>query len=293
MAKKTGLGRGLSAILQGDGDAPGFQHEAAAMSGITEIPIAYITPNPHQPRTNFDAESLSELAASIARHGVIQPITVREVGTNRYQIISGERRYRASLQAGLESLPVFVRNADDDFMLELALVENIQREDLDAIEIAISYQRLLEECSLTQEQLSDRVAKKRSTVANYLRLLNLPAEIQIAIREKRLSMGHARAIAGIEDAAWQMKVFRETTDKGLSVRQVEELVRNGNQKSPGKQKNSPTLPLSFQQQKLREDLENHLGTRIQISKQPSGAGKIVIAYSSESDFQRIAELLGV
>jgi len=293
MAKKMGLGRGLSAILQGDGDSVGFQHEANAMPGISELPIDQITPNPQQPRTHFDEEALSELSASIARHGVIQPITVREVGTGRYQIISGERRYRASLLAGLKALPVFIRNADDDVMLEMALVENIQREDLDAIEVAISYQRLIEECNLTQEQLSDRVAKKRSTVANYLRLLNLPAEIQIAIREKKLSMGHARAIAGLDDGAFQKRIFQDVLNKGLSVRQVEELVRNGNQKPSAKQKNSSTVPLSFGQQKVREDLENQLGTRIQISKQPSGGGKIVITYNSESDFQRIAELLGV
>lgn len=292
MAKKSGLGRGLSAILQGEESADG-RHQlenANELAGISEIPIEQIEANPHQPRTNFEEEPLKELAASIAQHGVIQPITVRQIGSDKYQIISGERRFRASKLAGIERIPAYIRNADDETMLELALVENIQREDLDAIEVAISYQRLLEECSLTQEELSKRVAKKRSTVANYLRLLHLPAEIQIAIREKIISMGHARAIAGIEDAAFQMKVFNAIIEKGLSVRQAEELARQGNN-SRKRALPSKTVPLSFEQQKVKEDLENYLGTKIQITRQTEGNGKIVITFSSDSDLQRIIDLL--
>jgi ParB family chromosome partitioning protein len=290
-AKKAGLGRGLSAILQGEESASTGATGLSPMSGITEILIAHITPNPHQPRSNFEEEPLQELAESIARHGVIQPITVREVGTDRYQIISGERRYRASKIAGKTSIPAYIRNADDETMLELALVENIQREDLDAIEVAISYQRLLEECKLTQEELSRRVAKKRSTVANYLRLLNLPAEIQIAIRDKSLSMGHARALAGVDDPAVQSRIFREVVEKGLSVRQVEEMARNGNHANPASNKKPRVAALSFEQQKYREDLETFLGTRIQINRQPDGHGKIIINYSSDSDLRRIVEML--
>jgi ParB family chromosome partitioning protein len=295
MVKKAGLGRGLGAILQGnDTIGEGLQNSSPQpLSGVNEIDIELITVNPNQPRTHFNDESLAELSLSISRNGIIQPITLRLVGSGKYQIISGERRYRASKLAGLKKIPAYIRNANDETMLELALVENIQREDLDAIEIAISFQRLLEECNLTQESLAHRVAKKRSTVANYLRLLNLPAEIQLALREKKLSMGHARALAGIEDEKLLKKIFLQILEKDLSVRQVEELARAGNKSAQKRVSQTKTPDLSFEQQKIQEDIEHLLGTNVLIQKSTAGSGKIVISYNSDSDLQRIADLLGL
>ncbi len=295
MVKKAGLGRGLGAILQGnDTIGEGLQNSSPQpLSGVNEIDIELITVNPNQPRTHFNDESLAELSLSISRNGIIQPITLRLVGSGKYQIISGERRYRASKLAGLKKIPAYIRNANDETMLELALVENIQREDLDAIEIAISFQRLLEECNLTQESLAHRVAKKRSTVANYLRLLNLPAEIQLALREKKVSMGHARALAGIEDEKLLKKIFLQILEKDLSVRQVEELARAGNKSAQKRIPQTKTPDLSFEQQKIQEDIEHLLGTNVLIQKSTAGSGKIVISYNSDSDLQRIADLLGL
>jgi ParB family chromosome partitioning protein len=228
MAKKSALGRGLGALIkQSETEIPESQANATDKIDISRIEV-----NPYQPRTNFDQEALEELAASIKQLGIIQPITVREIDNGRYQIISGERRYRASMIAGLTEMPAYIRHADDNNMLELALVENIQREDLDAIEVAISYQRLIDECRLTQENVSERVGKKRSTIANYLRLLKLPAEIQLAIRKGQLSMGHARALVNIEQPEHQLELLHDIIENDLSVRQVEVATRQINHPEP-------------------------------------------------------------
>jgi len=224
MAKKSALGKGLGALIkQSETEIPERQVYSTDKINIGDIDL-----NPYQPRTNFDQESLEELASSIRLLGIIQPITVREIDNGKFQIISGERRYRASLMAGLTEIPAYIRHADDNNMLEMALVENIQREDLDAIEIAISYQRLIDECQLTQENVSERVGKKRSTIANYLRLLKLPAEIQLAIRYGQISMGHARALVNVEQTDQQLQLFHDIIENGLSVRQVETTVRKIN-----------------------------------------------------------------
>ena len=224
MAQKNALGRGLGALIE-TGEERREQPLVHSPSAVNEIPIKNIAVNPFQPRTSFDEESMNELVLSVKEHGIIQPITVRRAADNSYQLISGERRIRAAEKAGLLRIPAFVREAGDENMLELALVENIQREDLDAIEVAISYARLIEEFELTQEALGDRVGKKRATIANYLRLLNLPVEIQTGIREKKISMGHARALAGIDDKEYQVEVFSLILSKDLSVRQVESLAK--------------------------------------------------------------------
>jgi len=222
MAKKNALGRGLGALIDG-ADTYTVQE---AVASISEIEISKIVANPFQPRTKFDEEALNELATSIKEIGIIQPITLRKIADDQYQIIAGERRFRASKIAGLSSIPAYVRTANDEAMLEMALVENIQREDLDAIEIALSYQRLIDECKLTQELLSERVGKKRSTVTNYLRLLKLPAKIQKGIVEKSISMGHARALVNIKESDMQLMIFDEIIKNEYSVRRVEEMVRN-------------------------------------------------------------------
>ncbi|MDR1154921.1 MAG: ParB/RepB/Spo0J family partition protein [Bacteroidales bacterium] len=241
MAKKSALGKGLGALIkQSETGIPESQANAT-----NKIDIRKIEANPYQPRTNFDQEALEELAASIKQLGIIQPITVREIDSGRYQIISGERRYRASMIAGLTEIPAYIRHADDNNMLELALVENIQREDLDAIEVAISYQRLIDECRLTQENMSKRVGKKRSTIANYLRLLKLPAEIQSAIRKGQLSMGHARALVNIDQPEHQLLLLHDIIENSLSVRQVEEAARQVNRPEP--------------QQPVTETLESNIG----------------------------------
>ncbi len=228
--KRNALGRGLSALLENAETDVTTGTATRAAGGVTAIPISQIEANPFQPRNEFDKQALEELAQSIKIHGIIQPITVRKVGYDQYQIISGERRTRASILAGLTAIPAYVRIADDQSMLEMALVENIQRENLNAIEVALSYKRLLDECNLKQEELGERVGKERSTVTNYLRLLKLPADIQVGIRDGKLSMGHARAILGIEDADEQMAVYHEIVNQQLSVRKVEELVRESQQR---------------------------------------------------------------
>ncbi|MFO0505916.1 MAG: ParB/RepB/Spo0J family partition protein, partial [Chryseotalea sp.] len=239
MSKKKALGRGLNALLS-DSDTtdkleietPAYtdsQLVASPISGINEIPVSHIETNPFQPRTHFDEIALLELAESIKVHGIIQPITVRRLAENQYQLISGERRFQASKIAGLEKIPAYIRSADDQQMLEMALIENIQRENLNAIEIALSYQRLLTECNLKQEQLGDRVGKNRATVTNYLRLLKLPPDIQIAVRDNQLSMGHARAIINVENPDQQLYIYKKVIAEDLSVRKVEELVREFSQ----------------------------------------------------------------
>lgn len=291
--KKRALGRGLSALLEntGDNETPELKKEIPVGS-ISEIEISSIETNPYQPRTNFEEEALQELSESIGIHGVIQPIAVRKTEEGNYQLISGERRFRASQLAGKTKIPAYIRSADDQTMLEMALVENIQREDLDAIEVAISYKRLMDECSLTQEKLAEKVAKKRATVTNYLRLLKLPADVQLGIRDKKISMGHARAIVSIDDSEKQSAIFKKTVEEGLSVRQVEELARGAKVKRGVKTKGSlQKADLSFEQQKHMIDLQRILEAKLDVKKDKTGKGKISIPFTNDDDLTRILDLL--
>ncbi len=293
MAKKMVLGRGLGALIDDANDSATVQHEARITSElVNEIDLSKIDVNPFQPRSHFDEESLNELADSIKKLGIIQPITVRKVN-DRYQLITGERRFRASKIAGLTTIPAYVRTADDQGMLEMALVENIQRQDLDAIEIAISYQRLIEECNLTQEDLGGRVGKKRATVTNYLRLLKLPVEIQAGIRDKLLTMGHARAIIGIEDSSLQLEVYQRIITEDLSVRQVESVVKEIQEGKPtppvATASNTDEPSTSESYGKLKSHLERYFNTRIDIKQGPRGTGKIIISFRSEKEVEEIAE----
>jgi ParB family chromosome partitioning protein len=290
MAKKSALGRGLGALIDGANDAPA---PVEAGSSINEIDISKIVANPYQPRTKFDEEALNELAVSIKEIGIIQPITLRKVDDEQYQIIAGERRFRASKIAGLTTIPAFVRTANDEAMLEMALVENIQREDLDAIEIALSYQRLIEECRLTQENLSDRVGKKRSTVTNYLRLLKLPARIQKGIVEKNISMGHARALVNIQDTEMQLMIYDEIIKNDFSVRRVEEIVRNYNESASGFQSSEKMKTTKFPEEynDLNNHLSKHFQTKVDFRMDQNGKGKIVIPFSSSQDLERILGIL--
>lgn len=290
MAKKNALGRGLGALIDGANETPA---PVETSSSINEIEISKIVANPYQPRTKFDEEALNELAASIKEIGIIQPITLRKTDDDQYQIIAGERRFRASKIAGLLTIPAYVRTANDEAMLEMALVENIQREDLDAIEIALSYQRLIEECKLTQENLSDRVGKKRSTVANYLRLLKLPARIQKGIVEKSITMGHARALINIQDSEMQLMIYDEIIKNDFSVRRVEEIVRNYNESASGFQSNekakTPKFPTEYQD--LLNHLTKHFQTKVDFRMDQTGKGKIVIPFGSTKDLEKILGIL--
>lgn len=290
--KKRGLGRGLEAILQ----SPETDITSTDISGnyvagaIAELDIEKIEANPFQPRTEFDDMALRELAASIKSQGVIQPVTVRKIDVDKYQLISGERRLRASKLAGLTTIPVFIRIANDEQMLEMALIENIHRENLNAIEVAISYQRLIEECNLTQEQLSDQVGKSRTTITNFLRLLKLPPEVQIALRDGHISMGHARALINIEQADDQIIVLQKIIDSELNVRQVEALVRSINHPEPKAAKqNTQVVPPIFKQQ--ARELTDKINARVDIKRSASGKGSIVINFNSDSEFDRIFERL--
>ena len=284
--KKRGLGRGLDAILQ----SPETDITSADISGnyvagaIAQIEIDKIETNPFQPRTDFDENALNELAESIKNQGVIQPVTVRKMGYDKYQLISGERRLRASKLAGLQTIPVFIRVANDEQMLEMALIENIHRENLNAIEVAISYQRLLEECELTQDQLSEKVGKDRSTVANFLRLLKLPAEIQIAIRGGFITMGHARALVSINDKTKQLVILKRIIDEDLSVRQVELLAR---EKSAPKQKNA--IPESY---KIQADaLSKALKMNVKVNRDNKGKGSLTINFKNDEEFERLLDFI--
>ncbi|MDX9772494.1 MAG: ParB/RepB/Spo0J family partition protein [Bacteroidales bacterium] len=287
-SKKSPLGRGLGALIDGvEKEALEKKVEANLQIDINSIEV-----NPFQPRTRFDSQSLEELAASIRQVGIVVPLTVRETGNGRYQLIAGERRLRAALMAGLTHVPAYVRTADDTAMLEMALVENIQREDLDAVEVAITYQRLIEECSLTQEQLSDRVGKQRSTVANYLRLLRLPAEIQLGIRNRNLSMGHARTLVNIEDPAKQIDIFYHIIQEDLSVRATEEMVRQlhtAAAKDPLKAENKKRLNTEFEE--VAKQLSNLFQSAVQFKINEKGRGKIVIPFDGSEEMERIIALL--
>jgi ParB family chromosome partitioning protein len=287
MTKKNALGRGLGALIDG------VEKEVLERKVEPNMDIAVdsIDGNPFQPRSHFDEQSLEELAASIKKLGIVQPLTVRETAGGRYQLIAGERRLRAARLAGLTHVPAYIRTADDQAMLELALVENIQREDLDAMEVAISFQRLIEECRVTQEQLSDRVGKQRSTISNYLRLLRLPAEIQLGIRNKSIMMGHARTLVNIENPKTQMDVYYRIIDGELSVRQVEELVRSLQSKTikdPVKTERKKKLNEDFKQ--LSEHLNRIFSTKINFRINEQGKGKIVIPFENPEEMERILGL---
>ena len=292
--KKPDLGKGIRALLQSmeseNTEPITTQKKAQELSSTSNIAIDSIELNPFQPRSDFDETALKELSESIKVHGVIQPITVRSVGTNKFQLISGERRLRASKMAGLASIPAYVRNANDQEMLEIALIENIQREDLNAIEIAIHFRRLLDECNLTHEALADRLGKDRSSVTNYLRLLKLPPDIQRGLKEKIISMGHARALITLDDPIAQLAVFKEAVAGGLSVRDVEALVRSY---QPKKQKTAKAKPndMSFAVRKLQDELSSHLATRVVIKPGSAGRGEIVISYFSDDDLYRLKEII--
>jgi len=289
--KKKALGRGLDAILQ----SPETDITSKDISGnyvvgaIANIAVEKIVSNPFQPRDQFDDELLKELAASIEKQGIIQPITVRKLGYDKYQLISGERRLRASKVAGISEVPCYIRVANDEQMLEMALVENIHRKDLNAIEIAISYQRLIEECELTHEKLSERISKNRSTITNYLRLLKLPAEIQLALRDDKISMGHARALINVTDPEIQLGILKKIIARDLSVRQVEELVRNFQVLPPVTKKDPVKLPEFFNSTAV--ELRDKLGTNVNIRRNNNGKGQIVISFESDQDFSRILALL--
>ncbi len=281
MGKRSVLGRGLGALID---DAEKMQ----ANAGVNEIEIKKIEVNPFQPRTNFDEGALKELAASIREIGLIQPITLRKIDDEKYQIIAGERRFRAAQLAGLESIPSYIRKAKDDGMLEMALVENIQREDLDAIEIAMSYQRLMDELEFTQEELSTRVGKQRSTIANYLRLLKLPAIVQKGLIDKQISMGHARAIINISEPETQIMIFDQIRKHGLSVRKVEEIVRNLNtDKSESSSEKRHKLPKKYQS--VKKQLERILKSEINFAINENGRGKITIPFKSEKELEQIVK----
>jgi ParB family chromosome partitioning protein len=281
MAKRNALGRGLGALIN-DAD-----NNKEPVSAIREIAISDIEANPFQPRTKFDEEALQELANSIKEIGIIQPITLRKSDNNKYQIIAGERRFRASKMAGLDTIIAYVRTADDEGMLEMALVENIQREDLDAIEIALSYQRLIEECKLTQENLSDRVGKKRSTISNYLRLLRLPALIQKGIVDKTISMGHARALINIKNPENQLAVYEQILRHDYSVRKVEEVVRQLNISGEKPDEAAPKDKYPQEYGELKEHLSRFFRTDVDFSLNNNGKGKIVIPFGSSKDLERI------
>ncbi len=291
MAKKkySALGRGLDALMSMDD----IQTEGS--SSINEIELDKISVNPNQPRREFDPEALRELSESIAEIGIIQPITLRKMSDDSYQIIAGERRFRASQMARLKSIPAYIRTADDENVMEMALIENIQREDLNSLEIALAYQHLIEQYELTQERLSERVGKKRTTIANYLRLLKLPAPIQMALQNKEIDMGHARALLTLDNPQTQIKIFEEIMKHGYSVRKVEEMVKDlsqgeavvsGNKKIASKEKK-----LSEEYNLLKTHLSDFFKTKVQLTCTAKGKGKISIPFNNEEDLERIMEIL--
>ena len=286
VSKKNALGKGLSALLENaktDITSSNDHQKSDVVGSITRIKISSISPNPFQPRLDFDKEPLVELANSIKEHGIIQPITVRKIGRNEFQIISGERRYQASKLAGIDELPCFIRIADDQHMLEMAIVENVQRKDLNAIEIALSYQRLIDECNLSQEELGKKVSKNRSTVANFLRLLKLPIEIQKALRDDKITMGHARALLALSNEKEMLITLNEILENNLSVRAVEE-----KRKFQVKSLNS-TLALSRYELRMQNNMAYQLSSKVNIKKKASGKGQIIISFNNQDDLNRILD----
>ena len=281
--KTTGLGRGLDALIDTS------DVHTSGSSSISEVELSQIFANPNQPRRNFDEEALEELAESIREHGVISPITLRKNEDGTYMIIAGERRFRASKMAGLNTIPAYIRTAKDEQVMEWALIENIQRDDLDAIEIALAYQRLMDEYELTQEKMAERVGKKRATVANYLRLLKLPAEIQMGIQQKKIDMGHARALAGSKSAEQQLDIYKRILSEGLSVRKVEQLVSDEADAKPKTEKTTPK-PETIA---LQKQLTTVLGTQVKVVADNKGKGKISIAFKSAEEMDRILRQLNI
>ncbi|HEY8734068.1 MAG TPA: ParB/RepB/Spo0J family partition protein [Puia sp.] len=295
---KDALGKGIRSLLQNiDSDlktASGNLRPSIAenITGILRIPLDQIETNPKQPRKDFDENSLQELAASIKMHDVIQPVTVARLPSGKYRLISGERRFRAGRLAGIHDIPVFVRQANDQQLLELALLENLQREDLNAMEVALSYRRMMDELNYTQEQVSERMGKERSTVANYVRLLKLPPDIQVAVRNNMISMGHARALINVDTVDKQLYLFNEIKNKSLSVRQTEELVRKLYKTTHAvKESVKASLPESYR--KIEDTLATHFSTRVKLSHKAKGSGSISIEYYSQQELNKILDQLGV
>ena len=283
-----GNGRGLDALI----DTSDVKTQGS--SNLNEIPIDQIEPNPDQPRREFDQEALQELATSIQNMGIIAPITLRQVAPDHYQIIAGERRWRASQMAGLTSIPAYIRTADDESVMELALVENIQREDLNAIEIALAYEHLAEASGMTQEKISERVGKSRTAVTNYMRLLKLPAQIQMALRDREIDMGHARALLSLDSPSMQLKLFRDVQKNQYSVRKVEEMVqalKSGEDVQSARKRIASTTPLPDRLNEKKQLLADRLQAKVQLSCTAKGSGKISIAFSNEEDLNRIIALL--
>lgn len=288
--KFPALGRGLDALISDD------EVQTSGSSSINEVELSKIVPNANQPRREFDEEAMQELADSIAEIGIIQPITLRKMDNDTYQIIAGERRWRASQMAGLNTIPAYIRTADDEHMMQMALVENIQREDLNAIEIALAYQNLMEQAHLTQDGLSEKIGKNRATIANYLRLLKLPAQVQMALRNKTIDQGHARALLGLDSPALQVKLFNEIQERGYSVRQVEQMVKalnNGETIESGRRKltdkKTQRLPEEFTA--LKGKLSDFFQTKVQMTCSPAGKGRITIPFATEEELERIISLL--
>ncbi len=280
MGKKKALGRGLGALID---TSPEVETEGSSIIG--EVPLDQIEANPYQPRTVFNEEALEELAGSIREVGVIQPVTLRQVSEERYQLIAGERRFRASKLAGLTKIPAYIRLAEDEAIMEMALIENIQREDLDAIEIALSYQGLMDECKYTQDQLATRVGKKRATVANYLRLLRLPAEIQMGVRDKKIQMGHARALLGLNDPTVQLQVYAQILAEDLAVRKVEAIIRDWDK--PGNSSKKKIIDSSEEYAELKNYLTEFFGANVGFERKNSGKGKITIHFTADDELEQI------
>lgn len=291
--KRVGLGRGLGALLQDSDNTsrPAKPNPLETVSTMNEINVNFIETNPFQPRAHFDEDALRELADSIRVQGIIQPITVRQLGRDQYQLISGERRLQASKLAGLTHIPAYVRTADDQQMLEMALIENIQRENLNAIEIALSYQRLISECHLKQEELGDRVGKNRTTVNNYIRLLKLPPVIQAALRDNKISMGHARAIINIENVDVQLSLFKKIVDEDWSVRRVEDAVRELQLSENQQPVSRKAHTLKQEMRTLQFKLSSHFGSKVTIKADDRNKGEIKIPFTSQDDLDRILEVL--
>ena len=285
--KRNALGRGLDSLISMDDVQP------SGSSAINEIAISQISPNPEQPRTTFDEDSLEELAMSIRELGIIQPLTLRSTGPDTYQIISGERRYRAARLAGLESVPAYVRTSNDSELTEMALIENIQREDLNAIEIALTFRKLIDQYSLTQERLSERIGKKRTTIANFLRLLKLPAEVQIGLRARKVDMGHARALLSIDKPSLQLKLYNDILKKGLSVRQVETLAKQlqaGNNAPATSATPAPKRLTNKDYEILQKHLNNSFHTQVKFAVDASGKGKITFPFKNEEELENLIRI---
>ncbi len=301
--KKSALGKGIRALLDNIDEEikapkPGVPGTASGTSTpntgtIARIPVEQIEVNPKQPRHDFDEQALKELSESIKLHDIIQPVTVIKTGTSKYQLVSGERRWRASQMAGLKDIPAYIRTADSQELLEMALLENLQRENLNAIEIAMSYRRLMDECELTQEQVADRMKKERSTVANYLRLLKLPPDIQKAVRDGQLSMGHARAIISLDHIDQQLYAFRETITRGLSVRQVEQLVKDMGTEKAAKTATPAVVKLPPAYKRIEDNMASHLSTKVKLDRKKNGKGSILIEFYSDEDLERIMDKMSI